>query len=148
MNARTSWALFQTHTSAKSRGPRAGQLHLQLGVHKFDKRASASFSRSPIKILNEPGPTTEPCDGPASCLAQLEPAKSPDEASSKKGSFSTSARGTAQFPAGAVVIYRISTIIWEKNKQSTSVSRPTHGCLHYTWIQAALPTAGPWSLGL
>lgn len=104
MNARTSWALFQTHTSAKSRGPRAGQLHLQLGVHKFDKRASASFSRSPIKILNEPGPTTEPCDGPASCLAQLEPAKSPDEASSKKGSFSTSARGTAQFPAGAVVI--------------------------------------------
>lgn len=50
-------------------------------VHKFDKRASASSSRSPIKILNEPGPTTEPCDGPASCLAQLEPAKSPNEAS-------------------------------------------------------------------
>lgn len=70
------------------------------------------------------------------CLEQVESAKSPDKASSDKGSFSSLARGMAQFPAGTVGCCSLQDLhhyLIKKEKNLLFLLQP-YVCLHNTWI--------------
>lgn len=65
-------------------------------------------------------------DGLSLCLEEPESAKSPDEESSDKGSFSSLARGMAQFPAGTVGCCSLQDLHhYLIKKKNPSVSSPT-----------------------